>query len=394
MHRSDEQRLLERCLELLQEKTTTLASASHASPVERYIDPERFEREMQAIHQQLPLAYLHSSELPGPHHFRSLETHTGAVLFTRGEDGKVNAFHNVCRHRGARVESRASGCAKAFSCPYHAWRYGSDGALVSVPFEQTCFPGLDKQAHGLSAIPCVETHGFIWLCPAAETQADAEQQLKQHLAPVEGDLTWLGLDQLHVFKQHRRRWRCNWKIVTEGGLETYHFKFAHKNSIGPYFLSNTCVTDQLGAHFRVVMPTERLRDVTRDSLGEARLRDIAHIVYGLAPQTTLLVQKAHIDWIQMIPVSADETDIVITSLIPTPPAALSEEALNHWQRNMAISIATLDEDFELGESIQAGLTSGANQSLTFGRNEGALEAYNRWVEERLEAARQTCKSAK
>lgn len=385
MNRSDERQLLKQCLSLLEEKSTTLSPESHTSPTTRYTDPARFEQELKAIHQRLPIAYLHSSELPEPHHFRTIETHVGSVLFTRGEDGQVRAFHNVCRHRGARVESRSSGCTKAFSCPYHAWRYSTEGELVSVPFEQTCFPELNKGEHGLATIPCAEAHGFIWLCPLADSQEAAEQQVAQHLEAVSGDLAWLAPGQLHVFEQHRQRWRCNWKILQEGGLETYHFKFAHKNSIGPYFLSNTCVTNQFGAHFRVVMPTERLKEVTEASLADTRLRDITHIVYGLAPQTTFLVQKAHIDWIQMIPVSVDETDVIITSLIPTPREELSAEELTHWKRNQSISIATLDEDFELGQSIQAGLNSGANQSLTFGRNEGALAAYNRWVEDQLHA---------
>lgn len=385
MNRSDERQLLTQCLNLLAEKTTTLSPQGHVSPTDRYTDPDRFARELKAIHQRLPIAYLHSSELPAPHHFRTVDTHVGAVLFTRGEDGRVNAFHNVCRHRGARVESRASGCAKSFSCPYHAWRYSSKGELVSVPFESTCFPDLDKGEHGLAAIPCVEAHGFIWLCPQADSQEAAVQRLAHHLEAVSGDLSWLGLEHLHPFETHQQRWRCNWKIINEGGLETYHFKFAHKNSIGPYFLSNTCVTHQLGAHFRVVMPTEKLKEVTEASLADTRLRDVSHIVYGLAPQTTLLVQKDHIDWIQMIPVSVDETDIIMTSLIPTPREELSDEEHAHWQRNLAISIATLDEDFELGQSIQAGLNSGANEHLTFGRNEGALAAYNRWVEDQLQA---------
>ena len=107
MNRTDEKWMLKRCLSLLDQKSTTLAEKAHQSPVDRYTDPVRFDQEVQAIHQVLPTAYLHSSELPEEHHFRTVQTHVGAVLFTRGEDGQVRAFHNVCRHRGAQVESRS-----------------------------------------------------------------------------------------------------------------------------------------------------------------------------------------------------------------------------------------------------------------------------------------------
>ncbi|WP_165855692.1 aromatic ring-hydroxylating oxygenase subunit alpha [Marinobacter sp. JSM 1782161] len=383
MNRHDETRILKQCLDLLADKSTTLSAKTHTSSVNRYTDLQRFEQERRAIHQVLPVAYLHSSELPNPNNFRTVRTHSGSVLFTRTEAGDIKAFHNVCRHRGAQVESRTSGCAKAFSCPYHAWRYGNDGQLLSVPFEQDCFPELDKSQSGLAPIPCVEAFGFVWLCPSAKNDEDARQVLEHHLEPMKADLVWLQCHRLHTFEPHHRVWNANWKIITEGGLETYHFKFAHKNTIGPYFLSNTCVTDQMGVHFRVVMPTEELKSVKTDSAQVAQLRDIAHIVYSIAPQMVLLVQKDHIDWIQMIPLSVNQSEIIITPLIPKPVHDLSEKELGYWRRNREISLKTLDEDFELGQQIQAGMSSGANSQLTFGRNEGALALFNAWVEGQL-----------
>ena len=41
---------------------------------------------------------------------------------------------------------------------------------------------------------------------------------------------------------------------------------------------------------------------------------------------------------------------------------------------------TLTEDFDLNESAQQGIASGANAAFTFGRFEGALEAFNHVVE--------------
>ena len=48
-------------------------------------------------------------------------------------------------------------------------------------------------------------------------------------------------------------------------------------------------------------------------------------------------------------------------------------------------MTTLDEDFVIGESIQANLNSGANNVLTFGRFEGALTQFNETVEARVNA---------
>ena len=50
----------------------------------------------------------------------------------------------------------------------------------------------------------------------------------------------------------------------------------------------------------------------------------------------------------------------------------SETARRYLERNHEISVATLKEDFDIGEQIQRGLDSGANTHFRFARFEGAL----------------------
>ena len=379
MKREDELALIQRCRAYSSPRSTTLGTEESRSPVTRYTDTKRFDVEIQSIFKTLPIAYLHTTELPEPNSFKTMTTHLGNVVFTRDEAGKAHAFFNACRHRGAKVATTDSGCSKRLTCPYHAWSYNTQGDLLIIPDGGEGFPGIDKSTMGLKEIPCAERYGFIWLCPQAASVEDADQVLDDHLGSAAADMEWLGIDKLHVFQRSRKRWNCNWKIASEGGLETYHFKFAHKDTIGPYFLNNSCVYDQLDDHARVTMTTQAVEGLDKLPEEQWHVRDIAHIVYGFSPQTTLLVQKEHIDWIRMIPVSVDQTDIEITSLIPKPASQLSETETQHWQRNLDISLVTLDEDFVLGEAIHSNMQSGANEYLTFGRNESALRNFNDWV---------------
>ena len=55
----------------------------------------------------------------------------------------------------------------------------------------------------------------------------------------------------------------------------------------------------------------------------------------------------------------------------------------HWQRNHEITAMTLAEDFAINEQVQAGVGAGANEALTFGRYEGALNHFIVVVEKRL-----------
>ena len=86
----------------------------------------------------------------------------------------------------------------------------------------------------------------------------------------------------------------------------------------------------------------------------------------------------------MEPLSATSTRIRLKSLAPKDRLN-SDDDLAHWAKNHAITLETLSEDFEIGESIQSGLESGANEYLTFGRFEGALADFNRFVNDRLQS---------
>ena len=120
------------------------------------------------------------------------------------------------------------------------------------------------------------------------------------------------------------------------------------------------------------------------------LRRAANLVYSVFPSAQLLVQEDHIVWIQALPLAPDRTRVRLATLVPAEvdpndPGA-DAEAARHWRKNHEITARTLAEDFAIGESIQRGLSSGANDALRFGRFEGALDRFNRVVEEELAAA--------
>ena len=328
---------------------------------------------MRALFARLPFPVVHASTVKAVNAFRVVETRLGALLVTRDETAQSYLFFNGCRHRGSVLVTEDQGSARRLTCPYHAWSYATDGRLVNIPDEGACFPGLEKSQLGLVEIPSVERYGFIWACPGA---AEPGRALQQHLGDMAATLDWLQLDTLHPFGHTRRNWRANWKIFAEGGLETYHFVFAHRDTIGPHFLRNQAVTDRLGPHFRVVMPTRRIEETARLPHGERHLRDFTHTLLSLMPCDSLLVQKAHVDWIKFRPLAPDETEITITSLVPDDPLELSEDGGNHWRRNLDITDEVLAEDFVLGEGIQRSLADGGITGINYGCNEWALRAFN------------------
>src|SRR5262249_4660790 len=113
-----------------------------------YHDREFFEREKQSIFRQAWQVVCHVSDIPRPAAFYTFEFLGESVVVVRAEDGQVRAFHNVCRHRAARLLDGPQGhCAGRITCPYHAWTYALDGRLIGVPGRDS-FAGLDTTLHG------------------------------------------------------------------------------------------------------------------------------------------------------------------------------------------------------------------------------------------------------
>lgn len=375
MDRTTELILIDELLALKANKTPYLDAAVTRNSVNHYLSEDRFRRERDEIFRKTPMVVAHVSEMANPGDFLRREIAGLPLLLTRDKSGKVNAFLNVCRHRGTRLVDDESGCKHRFSCPYHAWTYASSGELIAAPHFDSGFTGLDKTDLGLSRLHCQERFGFIWVT----ADADGESDLDEHLGELAPELDALGIDEMYVTHQDVPVHDANWKILVEGGIEAYHFKIAHRTTIGPHFEDNLSTYQMLGPHIRSILMRTSMAGLAPESRDTWRLRDHAQVLYTLFPNTALLVQSDHIAWINQEALSAGQTRVRLSTLAPRADA----DKIEHWKRNHEITKVTLDEDFVIGESIQASLASGANTDMLFGRFEGALDAYNRVVEDRL-----------
>ena len=375
MRRDTEIGLATELLELHAARSAFLDESTRIQPVAAYHDEDRFMRERAQVIRTTPQPAVHSSELPAAGDFLRREVAGLPVLFTRDSDGIAHAFLNVCRHRGTRLVEDANGCRQRFSCPYHAWTWNNRGELLGMPHAEQGFPGLNREALGLRRLGCTERHGWLWVQPDSEEAPDMDA----HLGELTADFAWFESDDFRLLHSDEQVRAANWKLIVEGGLEAYHFRVAHRDTIGPYFLDNLSTYQCYGRHLRSVLARRTLAELRDQPTEQWRLRDHAQVLYTLFPVTSLLVQSDHCAWIRLEPLSAGSTRIRINTLVPRDRMTDPDD-LAHWARNHQITLDTLDEDFDIGERIQAGLDSGANEHLTFGRFEGALAAFNDSVE--------------
>lgn len=378
MDRATELQLIDELLELKGQKTHYLDEAVSRNPVDHYVNEERFAQERARIFRKVPMVAAHSSEISQPGDFIRREVAGLPLLLTRDKSGAASTFLNACRHRGTRLVDDEKGCKHRFSCPYHAWTYANTGELLAAPHFEAGFEGIDKSTLALKAIQCVERFGFIWVTIEPEGATEIEEFLDD-LAP---EFDALRIEDMVVVHQDALVHDANWKILVEGGIEAYHFKVAHRTTIGPHFEDNLSSYRMFGPHMRSILMRKSMAKLDPETRDSWRLRDHAQVLFTLFPTSSLLVQQDHIAWILSEPVSAGETRMRLSLLAPKERAGEKE----HWARNHAITRTTLNEDFVIGESIQSTLASGANQNMLFGRFEGALDAFNKVVDAHLKPA--------
>ncbi len=353
-----------------------------AVDVSEYLDERRFERERALEFRARLNLVAHSSELPAPGDFVTRDVVGAPVLVVRGDDGVARAFLNVCRHRGATVEPRARGRCKRFVCPYHAWSYDRRGSLVHARHADG-FPSLQAEDAGLVALSCEERGSLIWVCPDPARRLTLDPELRGLLDEVAG----LGPARPQLYARESRIWRANWKLIVEGGLESYHFKIAHRSTVGPLFTDTGSIYERVGEHFRLVLPRTTMAALRGVPEPEWDLLAHANVLYTLAPNASVLVQNGHYVLVVLEPLAVDATRVDLAT-VARPPGeeGYSARAQEFLETNHAFTARTLHEDFTIAEQIQRGLTTGANQTLRFARFEAALRDFHAGLARRLGGA--------
>ena len=342
--------------------STDMADAVARIDVARYIDPARLAREESILFRRYPVAVSFSSKLAKPGDYVTHDLLGRPLLLTRDQAGRLHAFLNVCRHRGARLVAERDGCGRrALVCPYHAWTYDMAGALRGIPHEEG-FAGIGKAEHGLVRLPVAEAFGLVFVVPSPGQAYD----FTGFFGGIAADLEGFGLGGHVLYDEREIGVAANWKVVVEGGLETYHVRHAHRATIAPMFADNVSVADRLAPHMRLFFTKQTAQALTGE--GEAgSVRDYGNPLYYVFPNLVILIQPDHATVMAMFPHGTDACRIHGGALIPQP--ADTAKARAHWDRNVKIFWDALDEDFRMGQSIQSGFRSGANNHVTFGRYE-------------------------
>ena len=161
-----------------------------------------------------------TADVPEPGDVSTIDIGKSSIILVRDDDEQVQAFRNVCRHRGARLKTAGKSTVGMLVCPYHQWTYDLDGSL-----KHAAHMGKDFDPKCKSLIPVhtriVGTHVFVCLGEQPpEDIAHLEATLMPRLAPY--DLTYTRIAHEADIIENG-----NWKLVIENNRECYHCSATH-----------------------------------------------------------------------------------------------------------------------------------------------------------------------
>ena len=291
MDRQEELAVGRRLIGHIDGRTTDLADALFRNRTVNYSCRERAALERERLFRALPIFMGLSTRLPKPGDYLTEDVAGMPVLMTRGADGQVRAFANICRHRGAPV---ASGCgnARAFICPYHGWTYDFAGKLLGTT-DKVGFAGLDLGDARAGA---------------AAGGREARHALYPRAAGRRGDRHRCGARARSRATSRRSSSRpirfirptsvtprINWKFAIDTFLEGYHIPHLHRKTIAPYFVGNCGVFKSGGLNGRLSVPKTSIESQRARARERARLPRHVVSIYQLFPNALLIWQLDHIE---------------------------------------------------------------------------------------------------
>ncbi len=355
----------------------TLAERATTLPGEFFTSPEIYARERERIFSRRWRCVGRGDGIAEPGDFELVAPDGESLLLVRGRDGTARAFYNVCRHRGTRVcEAERGRFAGGIQCPYHAWTYGLDGALLGAP-HMADVAWFDKAEHPLIPAALAEWEGFLFLNLAAQPEP-----FETALGPLAGRFAPWRLPTLKTARSIAYDVRANWKLLFQNFSECYHCPPVHPalarlshyrsgaNDLreGPVLGGYMLINEKGGSLTMSGRPCGApLGDLPEDERQRV-------YYYSIFPGTFLTLQPDFVMATRLEPLAVDRTRVVCDWLFA--PETLERPGF-HPADGIEIWDVTNRQDWHMCELAQQGVSSRAYRPGLYSTEESLLAAFDR-----------------
>jgi Rieske 2Fe-2S family protein len=161
-----------------------------------------------------------TADIPEPGDVSTIDIGKSSIMLVRDDDEGIQAFRNVCRHRGARLKPAGKSTVGMLVCPYHQWTYDLDGSLkhaahMGKDFDATC--------KSLKSVNVKVVGAHIFVCLGDQPPQDIAR-LTETMNPR---FAQYALTHSKIAHESEIIENGNWKLVIENNRECYHCAATH-----------------------------------------------------------------------------------------------------------------------------------------------------------------------
>ena len=355
--------------------TTDQADDIMVKSVSDYIDNDIIKSEVDKIFYDHPVPIALSAELKENNSYKATKAIDTPLLITRGEDGVVRAFINICKHRGAPVCPEGIGKKSKFNCTYHGWTYDNTGNLVNI-FKSDTFGDIDTTKIKLTELFCEERSGFIWAC----LNPDIKYDLDEWMNGFDSELRDIDLKNWHLFKSIKINGPM-WKICWDGYTDGYHHHMVHPETVGKNTIVNLIAHDTYGPHQRFAFGLKNINELSDIEEKDWEPENHLRLIHSVFPNSSIsAIQNQHC-LVSIIFPTSDLQGTITTQYILCLKEPKTKEEIEEAENFAELSrAAIIDEDYPINFKIQETIHSKANTEFLFGKNEPIQQHYHNWIE--------------
>jgi choline monooxygenase len=281
-------------------------------------------------------------QLSGPGSYFTADIAGEPILVLRDGDSVMRAFHNVCRHRAARVMPLAQGQATRLRCPYHGWTYDLTGRLRGTP-EFDGVADFCREDNGLVplAVQCWGPLVFVHEQPAT-------MPLAEFLAPLPERTAALEIYKLRFVERRDYELACNWKVFVDNYLDGgYHVNSVHPGLAG--VLDYSQYRTEVFGHCSVQSSPLR----AEETVGKVRTGTHAYY-WWVFPNLMINLYQGVVDTNLVLPLGVDRCRVVFDFYFAHTEG---EDARRFIADSIAVAHQIQLEDVGISEDVQKGLSS-------------------------------------
>lgn len=339
-----------------------------------------YEREVEAVFHRSWMLIGRAESVANSGDYFTTEVAGVPLIVVRDRDGQARALANTCRHRGAKLLTGEGHCASHIVCPYHSWSFALDGRLAAAPGMQGV-SAFDLASHGLAPVRLNQWAGFLFVNIDGRAP-----ELPVYLGAITEILDGYAFSSMVLTRSMSFRLACNWKLIIENGMEDYHTATVHRGSIGAQKIDIIPGEGNWEAGFFesektiATLPGETAALPFIPTLSERAKRGTYFVL--LYPATVFACNQDGVFWIELYPVGAARTELVLRFAFPRTTVTRPdfEAIVQRYYHRCNVSVP---EDNRIAEIQQRGLSSPLARPGRVSLQEPIVHAFANWLLDRM-----------